>query len=394
MIKVLYVSLLDKQDPRLIGVFKKVYSIQNALKKAGYETAFAHLNGALKIELESPDEGTTTFQILEYVTGSGLMEKYNKRKEILSVLSNNVIDRYKPNIIILRFIMADQSLIRTFKKLKHYGIRIVLDVPTYPYDKELGKSCYSFLRLLIDKLYRRMFKKYVDLVYSPSDEPCIFGIENIQVTNGIDCSSISIKKLRKYDDDIHFISVANVSFWHGYDRIIKGMYEYYQGNPSRTVHYHCVGEGEALPALKQLTNDLRLNKYVVFHGAKTGEELDKVFDESDVAIGSLGFHRTGLKSGSPLKGREYCARGIPFVIGYDDQDFSESFPYILKIPPDESPVDINKIVEWYEELTHSHPGYSTEMRKYAEEHLSWDATMKPVIEKIKEIAEEEGKSRP
>jgi len=29
-----------------------------------------------------------------------------------------------------------------------------------------------------------------------------------------------------------------------------------------------------------------------------------------------------------------------------------------------------------------------EMRKYAEDNLSWDAKMKPVIEKIKEMAKE------
>jgi len=120
-----------------------------------------------------------------------------------------------------------------------------------------------------------------------------------------------------------------------------------------------VEEGEVLSALRQLTSNFGLNRYVVFHGTKTGEELDKIFDESDIALGSLGNHRKGLNSNSA-----------------------------------ESLVNINKIVEWYEELTHNHPDYSTEMRKYAEEHLSWDAKMKPVIEKIKEIAEEEGKSRP
>jgi len=30
------------------------------------------------------------------------------------------------------------------------------------------------------------------------------------------------------------------------------------------------------------------------------------------------------------------------------------------------------------------------MRKYAEEHLSWDEKMKPVIEKIKKIADKKG----
>ena len=30
-----------------------------------------------------------------------------------------------------------------------------------------------------------------------------------------------------------------------------------------------------------------------------GEDFDKVVDECDIALGSLGFHRTGLTGGSP-----------------------------------------------------------------------------------------------
>ena len=45
-------------------------------------------------------------------------------------------------------------------------------------------------------------------------------------------------------------------------------------------------------------------------------------------------------------------------------------------------------INWYEDLSKKHPDYSLEMRKYAEENLSWDAKMKPVIEKIKELAKE------
>ncbi len=74
------------------------------------------------------------------------------------------------------------------------------------------------------------------------------------------------------------------------------------------------------------------------------------------------------------------------MIAYDDQDFPKSFPYVFKIPSDESSVDINKVVELYEKLIYSHPDYSIDMREYAEEHLSWDAKMKPVIEVIEQIA--------
>ena len=116
-----------------------------------------------------------------------------------------------------------------------------------------------------------------------------------------------------------------------------------------------------------------------------GEDLDKVVDGCDIALGSLGFHRTGLTGGSPLKAREYCARGIPFAIAYEDWDFPETFPFVYRIPKDDTPVDVSQVIQWYENLIKEHPNYSMEMRRYAEENLSWDAKMKPVIEKIKEL---------
>jgi len=136
-----------------------------------------------------------------------------------------------------------------------------------------------------------------------------------------------------------------------------------------------------------LTKELNLEKYVIFHGTKTGEDLDKVVDECDIAFGSLGLHRI-LTDASTLKAREYCARGIPFVMASYDQDFSEAFPFVYRIPKDETPVDVSQVIKWYENLIKEHPKYSMEMRRYAEENLSWDAKMKPVIEKIKELAKE------
>ncbi len=89
------------------------------------------------------------------------------------------------------------------------------------------------------------------------------------------------------------------------------MHEYYKTYPEKEVFYHCVGEGSDLENLKTLVRELSLEKYVIFHGTKTGEDLDKVVDECDIVFGSLGFHRTGLTGGSPFKAREYCARVIP-----------------------------------------------------------------------------------
>jgi len=46
-----------------------------------------------------------------------------------------------------------------------------------------------------------------------------------------------------------------------------------------------------------------------------------------------------------LKTREYAARGIPFMYSEIDSDF-ENKPYVLKAIPDESPIDIEQIVNF------------------------------------------------
>ena len=41
-------------------------------------------------------------------------------------------------------------------------------------------------------------------------------------------------------------------------------------------------------------------------------------------VGSLGLHRIGLTEASTLKVREYWARGIPFLLSYEDTDHLET----------------------------------------------------------------------
>ncbi len=387
--RLLYVSLIDKSDPRLLGVIKKVESILRVFNKCDCEAAILCFNTKEEMELYNNEKVLKSFRITHTVSRKSLLSRYKRKKEIFDIIYNVATKVYRSDIVIFRYIMTDHFFVRILDEFNHFGICTILDIPTYPYDKELKKNLYWHAKSYVDRFYRRRLRKNVNFVYSPSDESYIFGIQNIRATNGIDCSSIKIQRPREGEfGDLHFVSVANVSFWHGYDRIIRGMCEYYKSNPSKPVYYYCVGEGDVLPELKKLVNELDLNSYVIFHGTKTGEDLDKVVDECDIAFGSLGNHRKGLYADSALKNREYCARGIPFVIASDDQDFPETFPFVYRIPKDDSPVDINQVIKWYENLIKEHPNYSIEMRKYAEENLSWDAKMKPVIEKIKELAKE------
>ena len=120
----------------------------------------------------------------------------------------------------------------------------------------------------------------------------------------------------------------------------------------------------------------QLEPYVVLHGQQHGEQLDKIFEQSDFAIGSLARHRSGITVIKTLKNREYAARGIPFIYSETDTDFDDK-PYVLKASADETPIRIETILEFY----HRQEWDSGEIRQSVN-HLSWKSQMQKVVNDI------------
>ena len=120
-----------------------------------------------------------------------------------------------------------------------------------------------------------------------------------------------------------------------------------------------------------------LKDSVIFHGFKTGKELDEIYNNTDIAVGSLGNFRKDLKSGGALKNQEYTAKGLPFMISGEDKNYTNC-KFIYYVSHDESLFDIEEIINWYENLNMT----PREIRKFAEENLSWDIQMKKVIDNI------------
>jgi len=279
---------------------------------------------------------------------------------------------------------ASPFLIRFFKKLKKLGIKAVTEIPTYPYDQEFDTfSRQERLGLKIDQMFRNRLYREQSAVVTFSDAETIFGQRTIRISNGVDFDSIPLHHFQPVDEAIHFIGVAEVHLWHGYDRLIAGLGEYYRkvDNP-RHIIFHIVGgvdpydlygEGD-YKGIQTRIDEYGLQDYVVFHGQLFGEELDKIFNQSCFAIGSLARHRSGITYIKTLKNREYATRGIPFIYSEIDSDFEDK-PYIVKAKPDESPIDIQEILDFLE----NHHFDSSEIRKTVE-NLSWKIQMKRVVD--------------
>ena len=279
---------------------------------------------------------------------------------------------------------ASPFLIRFFRKLRQSGIKAVTEIPTYPYDQEFATfSRQERLGLKIDQLFRNRLYREMSAVVTFSDAERIFGQRTIRISNGVDFDSIPLHHYQPVDDAIHLIGVAEVHLWHGYDRLIAGLGEYYQheANP-RNVVFHIVGgidpfdlygEGD-YPGIQTLIDQYGIQDHVVFHGQLFGEQLDAVFNQSQFAIGSLARHRSGITVIKTLKNREYATRGIPFIYSEQDSDFDDK-PYVVKAIPDESPINIRQILEFVD----THHFQPEEIRKTVE-GLSWKIQMQRVVD--------------
>ena len=125
------------------------------------------------------------------------------------------------------FMNANPCLIGFFKKLRKAGIHAVTEVPTYPYDGEfagsIGKQRVNFM---IDRLFRKKLYRYMDAIVTFSDAQEIFGQRTINISNGVDLDSIPLHDYHETaDKSIHLIGVAEVHYWHGYDRLVAGLGE-------------------------------------------------------------------------------------------------------------------------------------------------------------------------
>ena len=274
---------------------------------------------------------------------------------------------------------ANPWLIRFFKKLKKAGIRAVTEIPTYPYDDEF-KNFNRMMRmeLKIDQLFRRKLYQQMDALVTFSDAEQIFGQRTIRISNGVDLDSIPLHHYQPSADSrqLHLIGVAEVHAWHGFDRVMSGIGEY---KGYREVFFHVVGgvhpyrmKTDFVPVIEKYG----IKDKIIFHGTLFGDELTEVFNLCQFAIGSLGRHRSGITVIKTLKNREYATRGIPFIYSEQDSDFDNQ-PYILKAPADDSPIDIQKIIDFVD-----HFAMRPEDIRKTVEHLSWKIQMQRVLDKL------------
>ena len=376
--KIIYIAFdVNVDDYKWDGVYKKIKGQQSAFYKLKHSCDICLINNN---------------KILSEVEGRISVESIND--ECFSAFLLELLKDYE--IVYVRMALGYKRFHVMLDRAIDLGIIRIMEIPTYPFASEMLSVAYSdfkdknfskaasvlFATILYKYYYFPRTLRKLNLVAAISSKRIRTNKKVVYINNGISMSHSeeNIDRLEKDKGCIEALFVANIRIWHGIDRAIKGLAEYYRnGQVSSRIHLNVVGEGEALDNLVKLTKELKVEEYVTFHGKKFGAELDEIYAQSDFALASLGLHRLKCNNASTLKSREYCAKGMPLVASESDK-----FPFFSKgiyvVKSDESNLDFNRIIEWYKSL--DFPEVSCELRQLAVKHFTWESEMQKVLDAV------------
>lgn len=288
----------------------------------------------------------------------------------------------------IRYDFSDPAFLSLLKQLRKVCPKIALELPTYPYEAENKYGILSKMRMAVDKLYRKQLHKYIDFIVTfYVGHSQIFGIPVEVIPNGFDFSTMDLTQSELPEDGIHIIAVSSMREWHGYERLIEGLHNYYNGedeNP-RNVVLHLVGDGREYGKYKSLVDTYGLQEHVIMEGAMHGQQLDELYEICALGIDSLARHRSGIDILSSLKSREYGAKGLPIINSCKIDIIDDDFPYLLRVPADETPIEVSKLVEFYDRCfggEKSRGEVGIEVRSYIEARSGMKETLRPVAAKL------------
>lgn len=367
MLRMLYLTTWDFSDGPSTGITNKIMGQIKAFKTYGFSVDYTYIaDNAVYLHKGGQDIFLGKVGKLRKLAANFYLSKRLKKEKYAYVYN--------------RYGLMDTYYLKLLKRFKKTGSRIVVEIPTYPYDRERLPGLTWWLLYFLDKVYRRNLHKIVDVIATYSEDKKIFGINTIHINNGIDFESVSLRRPENNTDEIRLMAVAGLAKWHGYDRLLKGMGKYYQTDGKRKVTFHIVGDGPVKEEYEKIVKEYQLQQYCIFEGVKRGKELDEIYNMCDIGIESLAAFRKGVFLSSSLKSREYAAKGLPFVTA-SKSDVFENQNFVLKVPENETDIDICDIISFYDQMYRNQDPYKVaeKIRNQAEKCCEIRNTMKPIV---------------
>lgn len=358
-----------------IGITNKVYSQIKAWENLGYKVYYTgYTSKGIEIRRKS--------EVLFSQNFSNIEKKFNRfcRRKKLIIGAINFLKESKIDFDIsyLRFHYFDNKYVKLLKMLKQNNSYVVVEAHGYPYKNYSFNNFFMFPSYLIDSIYEKKASRNIDLVAAISNVKNIWGVQTVFIDNCIDISKCGFKSNFKISDSPTMISASNERNYHGYSKVLKGLKNYKENGGER--NYKILFIGKYTKKTKELAREYKLLDSVFFLGSKSGTELKEMYQSSDLGIGSFGIHG-GSDHGSSIKSKEYFAYGIPFINGWKEYSFDDSYPYVLRFDIYQDAINFFEIDQFIDRLNNSSVDYRYEMRDFAQKNFDWENNFNKIIER-------------
>jgi glycosyltransferase involved in cell wall biosynthesis len=369
--KVAYINCLSSRHGSL-GIEKKIEAQTRAIQDLGLNMEVFFFDQAKRCE-----DPIFTF----YPQGNSFVARWFSVFHRYSQIHKR-IDLKQYDFLVLRYAGGDLSAFSSL--FRGRGTRIVTEHHT----KELPEA-YTYRssppqRMLTIAMERylgpRILRKCHGLI-AVTEEIKAYELGRVAspipactIPNGISVDDIPFSRHASYDGSrLNMLCLANrFDPWQGLDRLIVGLSKYPNQKPALRLNV----VGHVLPEHKALAGSLLgwESGRIRFLGRLEGEALDRVFKETHIAFSALAVFRKEMDEACALKTREFAARGVPFVLAHRDPDLKPGIEFVLSLPPDDTPVDMEKVVAFAKGVL-NREGISRKIRSFAYEKLDWRVKM-------------------
>ncbi len=392
--KVLYISNVNLNGPFLLGVVEKIKGQLAAFSRAGFSIDNISPEDKGSIVLKKSNGSLEIYKGSRSVfSGKGFFSKLIQHFKVIwfgslnftSCESKIITEKY--DAVYLRFFLPGKDLITLLKRIKKDSPNTVLflEYPTLSVEALFKTDLIRRISFLLNRSRIKIMNSLSDYIITLTKDEYLFGKPALFMANGIELSRISPINPPCDAERVIILGVASdCAFYHGFDRVIKGLAKYKNTGGSTQVLFRIISNplSRNMGELKALVNDLKVEDMVSFELPKIREELAKEYNHVHIGMGTLALHRIGLRDNYSLKHREYAAFGLPFVMSEGDDHFEDS-PFVFKVERDESPLEIQAVVDFYKSVCSKYPNYSKAFRSSIENIITWEAQMKNVFEAIK-----------
>lgn len=292
-----------------------------------------------------------------------------------------------PDFLYIRRTVADKAYVGFLRDVKrrYPECKIVIEIFTYPYDKDDFGKWNAWPFYIKECIYRPKLKWYVDRFVNYTDDEEIFGIPTIPTVNGINVTKIPTVSGSFQEGCLRLIAVAFMQRQHGYERIIEGINRYYtEKTHTCRVELALVGDGPEKAMYQRMVQKYGLQEYVKFYPTISGEKLDELYNQSDMALIAFGMYKVGVYGKmSALKSRECMAKGMLMLSGSEIDVLDDRYSFIRVVPNCKAPVDIGEVVDFFENVKQQYPDkvlLAEHIRGMAKEKVDMKVVMKPIVD--------------